>query len=116
MVPPVHPPAVPAQGNLTILHGPMPNVAGAAWCRAFYTFTSSYTTGGEAPAFQTPRYITAAVFAKQAGGYGIVWNPGPPSRLLAYNLDGSGNLTTEVTAGTNLSSVTVPIIVYLIAH
>jgi hypothetical protein len=101
------------KGLLPMLHSQYQDVLHVSTVRGTYTFSGSYMTGGETLTIPIQRVVIQLLAARLAGGFGIVWTG---TKLQAWNLDGSGNLTTEVTAGTDLSSVTVPIIAYVIAH
>lgn len=105
--------ALHTPGLLGQLHGQLLPVLAVSTVRGRYTFSNNYSTGGETPTINIQRKIVQVLFAALAGGYGIIWTG---TKVQAWNLDGSGSVTTEVAAATDLSAVTVPMIVYVIAH
>ena len=102
-----------ATGLLPEAHGQYQDVLSVSTVRGTYTFSASYTTGGETVTIPIQRTIVQLLPAKRAGGKAIIWTG---AKLQAWNVDGSDNPTTEVTAGTDLSAVVVPLIAYVIAH
>jgi hypothetical protein len=103
----------PFTGRLPEAHGTYQDVLKVSTVRGRFTFSNAYTSGGEPFSTAIQRPIVYVVPARRAGGYGIVWTD---NKVQAYNLDGAGELTTEVAAGTDLSAVIVPMIAYVIAH
>lgn len=110
--PPVSHP-MPWSGRLPEAHGTYQDVLRVSTVRGFFTFSDNYSAGGEAFTSPIQRPVVQVLPARRAGGYGIVWTD---SKLQAWTLDGSGNLLSEATAGTDLSAVVVPIIAYVIAQ
>jgi len=100
-------------GLLSEAHGQYQDVLRVSVVRGFFTFSNSYSSGGEAFTSPIQRTVVQVLPARRAGSYGITWTD---SKLQAWTLDGSGNLLAEVAGGTDLSSVVVPIIAYVIAH
>lgn len=104
---------MPWSGYLAEPHGQYQNVLQVSVVKGFFTFSNSYTTGGEAFTSPLQRPVVQVLPARRAGSYGIVWTD---SKIQAWTLDGSGNLLAQVAGGTDLSSVVVPIIAFVIAH
>lgn len=112
--PPVRRYASGSYGTLVQLHGQIRNVLDVGSVRGAYTFSNSYSTGGESLVVTVgQRVIVDVLVSRLANGVGVTYDG---SKLKAWNLDGSGNLTTEKAAGTDLSAVVVPIIVLVVNH
>ena len=99
-------------GLLGQLHGQLRNVIAVSTVRGYYTFSTSYATGGETPNINIQRVVVQVLFAKLAGGKGITWNGTKLSlesrRFRQYHHRGHGGHRPLIRHS--------PMIVYVIAH